>query len=252
MQAEVPTSPISIWVTGPTIPAAERRAGTFADMIRATVGAAWGGPWSVVDAVDEAVPLPEPDDVAGVIVTGSPARIAEQRPWMRRVQHALRRLVDAEVPVLGICFGHQLLGQALGGQSGPNPLGREIGTVELETLADGALLPPSRRIPVSMTHLDVVLSLPPGAQPLAATALDRYAAVRFGRRAWGVQFHPEFDAAVMRDYLAALRDALMSEGFDPDALVAACRDTPEAATILRRFAAHAARYVASGRASAAR
>jgi len=247
-----PTLPISIWVTGPTVPAAERRAGTFADMIRATVADAWRGPWSVVDAADETAPLPEPDDVAGVIVTGSPARIAEQRPWMVRMQQALRRLVDAEVPVLGICFGHQLLGQALGGESGPNPLGREIGTVELETFGDGSLLPPNRRFPVSMTHLDVVLRLPPGARPIAATALDRYAAIRFGRRAWGVQFHPEMDAAVMRDYVAALRDALIAEGLDPDALDAACRDTPEAAAILGRFAAHVARFVESARSSAVR
>ncbi len=236
---EAPTLPISIWVTGSAVPAAARRAGTFADMIRATVGRAWPGPWSIVDAADDTALLPAPRDVAGVIVTGSPARIADQLPWMVRVQHALCRLVDEEVPVLGICFGHQLLGQALGGLSGPNPHGREIGTVELEVLGDGDLLPAKRRFPVSMTHLDVVLRLPPGAEPLAATALDRYAAIRFGRRAWGVQFHPEFGATVMRDYIAALRQPLIDEGADPDALSAACRETPESATILSRFAAHA-------------
>lgn len=91
---EAPTLPISIWVTGSAVPAAARRAGTFADMIRATVGRAWPGPWSIVDAADDTALLPAPRDVAGVIVTGSPARIADQLPWMVRVQHALCRLVD--------------------------------------------------------------------------------------------------------------------------------------------------------------
>jgi len=50
---EAPTLPISIWVTGSAVPAAARRAGTFADMIRATVGRAWPGPWSIVDAADD-------------------------------------------------------------------------------------------------------------------------------------------------------------------------------------------------------
>src|SRR5690606_40406498 len=120
---EAPALPISIWVTGSPVPPAERRAGSFADMIRNGVGGAWGGAWSIVDTVAESAPLPGPDAVAGVIVTGSPARIADQLPWMRRVQHALRLLVERDVPVRGISFGHQPLGQAPGGRSGPNPPG---------------------------------------------------------------------------------------------------------------------------------
>src|SRR5690606_23913926 len=62
---EAPALPISIWVTGSPVPPAEQRAGSFADMIRAGVGGAWRGPWSIVDVVDESAPLPAPDDVAG-------------------------------------------------------------------------------------------------------------------------------------------------------------------------------------------
>ncbi|HEX6993917.1 MAG TPA: glutamine amidotransferase [Gammaproteobacteria bacterium] len=233
-------APLSIWVTGEPVPPATARAGSFADMIRATTGAAWPGAWSVVDATDERAALPAADDVSGVIVTGSPARIADQLSWMRRVQDALANLVDANVPVLGICFGHQLLGMALGGRSGPNPRGREIGTVTLTLHASDPVVNGPQSFPVSMTHLDVVRELPPGASVIASTALDPYAAIRFAENAWGVQFHPEMDAEIIGDYIASLRDKLIGEGIDPDALLASRRDTPHAARVLERFAERAA------------
>src|SRR5690606_25717707 len=90
--------PLSIWVTGEPVPQAAARAGSFADMIRARTGAAWRGAWSVVDVTDTRTLLPQPNEVSGVIVTGSPARIADQLPWMRRVQDALAQLVEADVP----------------------------------------------------------------------------------------------------------------------------------------------------------
>jgi GMP synthase (glutamine-hydrolysing) len=208
-------------------------------MIRSTTGEAWPGDWTVVDATDDLARLPGPDEVAGVIITGSPARIADQLPWMRRVQQALLEFVNQDVPVLGICFGHQLLGAALGGHSGPNPRGREIGTVPLTPLRSDPIVPGTPSSPVSMTHLDVVLEVPPNADVLAATELDPHAAIRFGENVWGVQFHPEMDAAIIGDYITALRDKLVAEGTDPDALLASRRDTPDAAAVLTRFAERA-------------
>jgi GMP synthase (glutamine-hydrolysing) len=209
------------------------------------VGDAWPGGWAAVDCTADSFDAPDPALLAGVIVTGSPARIADQAPWMMRVQEALRELVALHVPVLGICFGHQLLGMALGGTSGPNPLGREIGTVLLSSSSRSrgdplfGAAPPS--YPVSMTHLDVVLELPPESVVLGSTERDRHAAVRFGEHAWGVQFHPEMDFEIVAAYIQARAEALRSEGLDPERLLALCRDTPEAAELLRRFAKGAAR-----------
>ena len=232
--------PLSIWTTGEPVPQAARRAGSFARMIRAKTGAAWPGEWSNIDVTDPEARLPEPDEIAGVIVTGSPARVADQRPWMRRVQRGLSELVAMNVPVLGICFGHQLLGMALGGRSGPNRRGREIGTVDLRVRASDPILGPPGRIAVSMTHLDVVLEVPRNANVLAATELDPHAAIRFGEQAWGVQFHPEMDGAILRDYIETLHDALVSEGIDPAARLESCAETPESENMLREFARRAA------------
>ncbi len=214
-------------------------------MIRKAVGEAWTGPWQLVDCTSDgpegSSPLPRPSEVAGIIVTGSAAHVAEQAPWMRRVQAGLREAALENVPTLGICFGHQLLGLALGGHSGANPRGREIGTVEMRLTAPDPLLGSdgldgAAGYDVIMTHLDSVLSLPPGARPLAETEGERYAAIRFGECCWGVQFHPEMDAEIIGYYVAARRETLVAEGRDPDAIVRRLRDTSNGARVLERFA----------------
>ncbi|HEY3496339.1 MAG TPA: hypothetical protein VGK73_16680, partial [Polyangiaceae bacterium] len=85
----------------------------------------------------------------------------------------------------------------------------------------------------NMSHRDSATLLPPGARVLARTRLEPHAAVRFLPRAWGVQFHPEFDADVMRGYIDARRGVLAEEGIDPSALAA--EDAPFASALLQRF-----------------
>jgi GMP synthase (glutamine-hydrolysing) len=110
-----------------------------------------------------------------------------------------------------------------------------MGTVALELLApdelfEGAPLP----FRANMSHRDSAVRLPAGARVLARSGLEPHAAVRFAERAWGVQFHPEFDADVMRGYIEAREDALIAEGIDPRSLQA--DDAPAAAALLARFA----------------
>ncbi len=207
-------------------------------MIREGVGDAWQGPWAEIDVRDPGL-LAEAAPPAGVILTGSAARIADQSSWMLRVQERLQALVEERVPIFGICFGHQLLGVALGGRSGPNPLGREIGTATFSLAVDDPLLGEApRSFPVATTHLDSVLELPPEAVALGSTPGEPQAAIRFGARAWGVQFHPEFDAEVIGDYVSSRLETLRREGFDPELLLAARRETPESEDLLRRFVGH--------------
>jgi len=185
--------------------------------------------------------LPAPHETGGVVVTGSAAMVSHREAWAERTAAWLRDAVAVGVPVLGICFGHQLLAHALGGRVGANPRGREIGTVSV-TLADGAADDPllaglPARIDVHATHLESVLALPPGAQLLASSILDPHHAFRVpGRPAWGLQFHPEFSAAVTRGYIEAKRPDMQAEGLDSDRLLAEVRETPWGGDILARFA----------------
>ena len=225
--------PLGVLVTGEPVENVRRTRGSFAEMIRETLGGAWDGPFALLDA--EKGERPRVGELAGLVVTGSPASVTSRDAWILDAEESLRAFVASGAPTLGICFGHQLLAQALGGNVVKNPRGREIGTVELEVVEADALFGEApRRLRVNMSHMDTAERLPDGARVLGRTRLDSNGAVRFGERAWGVQFHPEFDGGIVRGYIEARRELIANEGIDLESLLS--EDAPESAELLRRFA----------------
>lgn len=185
-------------------------------------------------------PLPEVHSVKGVVVSGSSAMVTDRAPWSERTAEWLREAVRREVPTLGICYGHQLLAHALGGEVDYNPRGRNIGTIDVELQNDarsdrlfGVF---GHSLQVSVSHRQCVRTLPPGSTLLASTPLDPHHAFRAGSCAWGVQFHPEFDAGITRGYIEARRPDLVAEGHDVDALLESTLESADGTILLRRFA----------------
>ena len=223
--------------------ASMRRHGGFPHWIR--VAAGLGADEAVAVDIERGASLPARDGFAGVIITGSAAMVTDRHPWSETAATWLRDAAEAGLPLFGICYGHQLLAHALGGEVGDNPAGREMGTVEL-ALEDAAAGDPlfaglPARFPAQATHLQSVLRLPAGATALASSALDACHAFRWGEATWGVQFHPEFSTTHMRGYVRARRDALAREGRDPRAIAAGVAAAPLARRVLRRFVRHARR-----------
>lgn len=208
--------------------------GDFPDWIAAPLRAEWRGPIVEVEMRADAAP-PDVSRAAGLVVSGSSSSVTERAPWMLRAEAVLRAAVARRQPILGICFGHQLLAKALGGDVGRNPAGREIGTVEVRRLAHDPLLDDLDDVfDVNATHVDTVTTLPVGAVALAETALERTAAFAL-ERARGVQFHPEIDGPVMRGYLDARREVIEAEGLPYASLRERARDTHAGPRILRNF-----------------
>ena len=241
MSARVPSNllgmrgPALIVKTGSTMPHLRAARGDYEDWIAAGLG---------VDAevcdVESGETLPSPERPGLVVVTGSSALVTDRLPWSERARAWLPAIVERGTPLLAICYGHQLLADALGGAVGPNRLGRQIGTIDVTLTDDAAadplfeVLPPA--IVVSASHRQAVLALPPGARRLAFDEADANQAYAIGERAWSVQFHPEWDHDVMRAYLEARVDVLREEGLDPDALLARVRPSDDGPALLRRFA----------------
>ena len=142
-------------------------------------------------------------------------------PWIQREIALLERAAAADVPVLGICFGGQLLARVLGGRCFRAP-GSEIGWLPVRT-RDPELVPEG---PWFQWHFDT-FTAPEGATVLAETDLGPQAYV-IGH-SLGVQFHPEVTPAIMEDWVRVYRHELDGDGVDPDALLQETYDRADSA-----------------------
>ena len=173
--------------------------GDYAEMYSAMLREA-GADFELVNYATHAGAMPaHARECDAWIISGSRAGVYEDRPWIAALQDFARAALDAGVPQVGVCFGHQLLAHALGGRTERAPGGWGIGNIELELLA-----PPvpdagfPARIRLFMAHQDQVVALPPGAERVAGAAHCAHAMFRIGDRVLGIQPHPEFTAGFMR------------------------------------------------------
>lgn len=183
--------------------------------------------------------LPDPDTIAGAVITGSASMVTDRADWSERTAGWIRDAIEAQTPLFGVCYGHQLMAYALGGSVGWLPAGREIGTRTITRRGrdpGGWLAALPATFPAHTTHRQSVLEPPPGVEVIASSELDPHQFLRYAPHALSTQFHPEFSAAVMRAYIDARADVLREEGFDVGALRTDARETEAARTLLARFA----------------
>jgi GMP synthase-like glutamine amidotransferase len=162
--------------------------------------------------IDEEARTPDPRDYDLMVSLGSEfAAYNDSIPFIQRETELIRAAASADVPILGVCFGGQLMARALGGKSFKAERS-EIGWVSVRT-NDPELVPDG---PWFNWHFDT-FTLPPGAKLIADTAVGPQAYV-IGRNL-GLQFHPEVTPQIMDNWVRAYRHELDAEGVDPDALL---------------------------------
>lgn len=183
--------------------------------------------------------LPDINVCDGVIITGSHAMVTEEALWSQNTERWLVEAVHRDIPLLAICYGHQLLAKALGGTSGYHPHGMEMGTVDInvsDNTQDDLLfgdLP--KRFLGHTIHSQTVITLPEGAIRLAFNVHDQNHAFRIGKYAWGVQFHPEFNKAIMNSYIEEVSRSKMFDQERTALLLEKTQETVEANTLLKKF-----------------
>ena len=176
--------------------------GIFRELLRAD-----STPWDAV-ALDAGEPIPDLAGYDGLLVMGGAMDVWQEaeHPWLRAEKAAIREAVLARgMPYLGICLGHQLLADALGGEVrlAPAP---EIGVFEVALNDAGRRHPLFAGLPAQgrflQWHAAEVVRPPAGAAVLAASASCAVQALACGERAFGLQFHAEVDAPTLAEWLA--------------------------------------------------
>ncbi|MEO0692966.1 MAG: type 1 glutamine amidotransferase, partial [Pseudomonadota bacterium] len=139
-------------------------------------------------------------DCDGWLITGSKHGAYEDLPWIPRLEGFLRDAYAAKVPIVGICFGHQILAQALGGKVEKFTGGWSVGPTDYNWGGETVRL--------NAWHQDQVVALPEGAEVLASSDFCQYAALAYGDRALTVQAHPEYDDDAIRVLIEARGPAM--------------------------------------------
>jgi GMP synthase (glutamine-hydrolysing) len=226
--------PFLILQTGHASPEVRRRCGDFDAMFLRMAGL--DSARAVCVDVEAGERPNKPQAYVGALVTGSDAYVTDRLPWSEAAAGWLRDALDAELPVLGVCYGHQLLAHALGGTVANNPAGEELGTLEIVlsklAAAEPLLAGLPTRFDVNLAHEQTVVELPKGATVLATSAGDPHQILRYAPRVWSTQFHPEFDGATMTAIVERER-----ERNNPAARGARTVDAPHGRAFLQRFVA---------------
>ena len=187
--------------------------------------------------------LPNPNQLMGILITGSPAMVTEGNEWCIKTQNWLKQFIDTNIPIIGVCYGHQLLAMMLGGRVSWNPRGREMGQIEMEftenayqdRLFSKIINRSIKNIKLQATHQQAVLELPPVAKRLGFTNLDNNHCFCAHNHIWGLQFHPEFTPEIIANYISIRQQDIKKEGLEPKTMLAEIEDINNGNEILIHF-----------------
>jgi len=138
----------------------------------------------------------------GWLISGSKFSAYDEFDWIERLQSFLRQAYEKKIPIIGICFGHQILAQALGGRVEKYSKGWSAGIKEYADFKGQNVF----KIPA--WHQDQVVELPKGAKVIASSDFCPYAMLEYGDRALSLQPHPEFSIGFLADLIEARKDIL--------------------------------------------
>ncbi|MGA7270782.1 MAG: GMP synthase [Acidimicrobiia bacterium] len=188
-------------------------AGDYPDMFRALF-AEEEVELASYDVVNGELPT-HPRESEAWIITGSRYSVNDDLAWIRDLEEFTSRVPAARVPLVGVCFGHQLIARALGGSVVRSKRGWGVGCMEVEVRSEAsgpAWMEPARdRYRILNSHADQVVSLPEGTRLLASTDHCPVSLMTVGDYLLGIQGHPEMDPSYLKALVESRRGRSIPE-----------------------------------------
>jgi GMP synthase-like glutamine amidotransferase len=212
---------ITIVETGLISPEPRARHGSFPQMFERMIRAADASASLATVRLADGEGLPDPATLEAILITGSSAGVYDDLDWIAPLERFVRAAYEAKVPMVGVCFGHQLIAQALGGTVRQSERGWGIGRHVYDVVPDNGVID-GERIAIACSHQDQVIEPPAGATTILYSTFTPHAGLLYENGATlSVQPHPEFTAAF------AHLCCEIRQGSVPETLVATAKDSLE-------------------------
>ncbi|MGB0646194.1 MAG: glutamine amidotransferase [Bradymonadia bacterium] len=230
---------IALLKMGTTMPTVKARYGDYEEWFAQALDI----PTEALHVLDAHSPtsLPHSETFDGVIISGSAFSVYDRAPWSERAATWLRPFIDNQTPILGVCYGHQLLAQEMGATVALSPGGREIGVCTVDRIQDDPIFDGlSSPFTVVQTHSDAVLTPVDGGEVIATSPQAFNQAMRIGHSIRTLQWHPEMTHTIIEEYIK-LRAEDIEQEFDADhvqGLLNAITPVESGRSILNNFIKH--------------
>ena len=186
---------ITIVETGVVSTKTRERYGSFPQMFERLIGEADASASFATVRLMDGEALPDPENLDAILLTGSPAGVYDDLDWIAPLERFVRTGYEAGVPMAGVCFGHQLMAQALGGTVRKSEKGWGIGRHVYDVVPGNGVID-AAKIAIAASHQDQVIAPPAGATTIFHSEFTPHAGILYANgTALSVQPHPEFTTA---------------------------------------------------------
>ena len=206
---------VTIIETGLVSPRNRELHGSYPQMFERMIGAADATVTFDTVSIPSGEPLPDLGGLEAILITGSSAGVYDDFDWIAPLEAFVRAANRAKVPMVGVCFGHQLIAQALGGTARKSEKGWGLGRHVYDVAAGNGVID-GRHIALACSHQDQVITPPAGARTILSSDFTPYAGLLYaGGTTFSVQPHPEFSVG----FAQACCEMVRSKGDAPDDVV---------------------------------